>query len=417
MDRQLPREVIRRRWIRRITQITAAIVAVIVVGWMVNRLLGASVDADTLQWSRVDRGTVETSITTSGQVVAAREEIILSPITSRILEVCHQSGDVVEEGTPLLRLNLSEARTEVEKMRDEGQKMRLQLEQLRVQHTTALSDLKMHIRVDSMKVGRLQAELEGEHYLDSLGSGTADKVRQARLALRTAELELEQSRLQLEGMRQLQQADLRIKTLELQIFEKNLRAAENTLRDAEVRSPRRATVTRIVTQVGAHVSQGSELAAVADLSHFVVKSQLAENMATWAGTGTRVRVKVAGVTLEGKVGQVDAASQDGLITFQVQLDEDNDPHLRPGLRAEVYLMSEAREDVLRIAYGQFGYKSQGEYQLFVRTAADCIEQRTVMLGNASYDHIEVISGLQEGDEVVVSDMKDYIRERTVELKQ
>ena len=111
MDRQLPREVIRRRWIRRITQITAAIVAVIVVGWMVNRLLGASVDADTLQWSRVDRGTVETSITTSGQVVAAREEIILSPITSRILEVCHQSGDVVEEGTPLLRLNLSEART------------------------------------------------------------------------------------------------------------------------------------------------------------------------------------------------------------------------------------------------------------------------------------------------------------------
>ena len=40
-----------------------------------------------------------------------------------------------------------------------------------------------------------------------------------------------------------------------------------------------------------------------------------------------------------------------------------------------------------------------------------------MLGNASYDHIEVLSGLQEGDEVVVSDMKDYIRERTVELKQ
>ena len=100
-----------------------------------------------------------------------------------------------------------------------------------------------------------------------------------------------------------------------------------------------------------------------------------------------------------------------------QLDEDNDPHLRPGLRAEVYLLSEARADVLRIAYGQFGYKSPGEYQLFVRTAADCIEQRTVMLGNASYDHIEVLSGLQEGDEVVVSDMKDYIRERTVELKQ
>ncbi len=402
---------------RRITLAVAAALVVAVAGWTAYRMLRACVANETLQWSRVDRGTIETSITTSGQVVAAREEIILSPITSRILEVFHQSGDVVEEGTPLLRLNLSETQAEVEKMRDEGQKMRLQLEQLRVQQTTSLADLMMHIRVDSMKMGRLQAELEGECYLDSLGSGTADKVRQSRLALRTAELELEQSRLQLEGMRRQQQADIRIKVLELQIFEKNLHAAENTLRDAEVRSPRRATVTRIVTQVGAHVSQGSELAAVADLTHFVVKSQLAENMASWATTGSRVRVKVAGVMLEGKVGQVDAASQDGLITFQVQLDEDNDPHLRPGLRAEVYLLNEAREDVLRIAYGQFGYKSPGEYQLFVRTAADCIEQRTVMLGNASYDHIEVISGLQEGDEVVVSDMKDYIRERTVELKQ
>ena len=417
MDRQLPKEYIRRRWYRRAATVLAIIILAAGGTLGVHRLLTSSVRAKDLKTCRVERGSLQTSISSSGQVVAAQEEIILSPIASRILEVYHQSGDEVEEGTPLLRLNLDAAQEALDKLRDEAQMKRLQLEQLRVQQATALADLVMRIQVDSMKLVRLEGELQGERYLDSLGSGTAEKVRQAELALQTARMELEQSRRHLEGMRVQQEADIRIKQLDMKIFEKNLQATERTLHDAEIRSPRHATVTRILTQVGAQVGQGAEVATVADLTRFVVRSQLAENMASWGGTGTRVRVKVGDTWLTGHVGQVDAASQGGMITFQIQLDEADNPNLRPGLRAEVHLMNDIRQDVLRIARGAFNYQGRGEYPLFVRTAEGTLTRRTVKLGESNYEFIEVVDGLQEGDEVVVSDMSAFVNEREVKIKQ
>lgn len=417
MDRELPKEYIRRRWYRRIAMGVAGIALISGTTLGVHSLLTSTVRAKDLKTCRVERGSLETSISTSGQVVAAQEEIILSPIASRILEVYHRSGDEVEEGTPLLRLNLDAAQEALDKLRDEGRMKRLQLEQQRVQQVTTLADMEMKIRVDSMKVVRLQGELQGERYLDSLGSGTADRVRQAELALQSARMEMEQSRRHLEGERVKQQADIHIRQLEMKIFEKNLRATERTLHDAEIRSPRHATVTRILTQVGASVAQGAEVATVADLSSFIVRSQLAENMASWGGTGTRVRVKVGDTWLTGHVGQVDAASEGGMITFQVQLDEADNPTLRPGLRAEVHLMSDIRQDVLRVSRGAFNYQGRGDYPLFVRTSDDVLTRRTVRLGESNYEYIEVVSGLQEGDEVVISDMSAFLDEREVKVKQ
>lgn len=417
MDRQLPKKYIRRQWYRRIA--TALLGIGLVTGCIigVHSLLTSRVRAKDLKTCRVERGSLETSISSSGQVVAAQEEIILSPISSRILEVYHQSGDEVEEGTPLLRLNLDAAQEALDKLHDEAQMRRLQLEQQRVQQATTLADMMMKIQVDSMNLVRLEGELEGERYLDSLGSGTAEKVRQAELALQSARMELEQSRRHLEGQRIQQQADIRIKQLEMKIFEKNLQATERTLHDAEIRSPRHATVTSILTKVGAPVAQGAEVATVADLTSFVVKSQLAENMASWASTGTRVRVKVGDTWLTGHVGQVDAASEGGMITFQVQLDEADNPKLRPGLRAEVHLLSDIRQDVLRVARGAFNYQGPGDYPLFVRTDDNTLTRRTVRLGESNYEFIEVVDGLQEGDEVVISDMSAFLNEREVKIKK
>lgn len=417
MDRKLPQQYIRRQWYRRIATVLVffALLTGGVIG--VHSLLTSSVRAKDLQTCRVERGSLETSISSSGQVVAAQEEVILSPISSRILEVYHQSGDEVEAGTPLLRLDLKSAQEALEKQRDEGQMMRLQLNQLRIQQANTLADMLMNIKVDSMKVVRLEGELQGERYLDSLGSGTAEKVRLAELALQSARMELEQARRHLAGERVKQQTDISIKQLEMNIFEKNLIATERTLHDAEIRSPRHATVTRILTQVGAQVAQGAEVATVADLTSFVIKSQLAENMASWGSTGTAVRVKVGSTWLTGHVGQVDASSQGGMITFQVQLDEADNPNLRPGLRAEVHLMSDIRQDVLRVVRGAFNYQGPGDYPLFVRTADDKLTRRTVKLGASNYEHIEVVSGLQEGDEVVLTDMSAFMGEQEVKVSQ
>ena len=84
----------------------------------------------------------------------------------------------MDVGTPILKLDLQSTETEYKKLLDEEQMKRYQLEQLKVNNNTYLSDLSMQVKISAMKLNRMEVELRNERYLDSLGSGTTDKVRQ-----------------------------------------------------------------------------------------------------------------------------------------------------------------------------------------------------------------------------------------------
>ena len=109
----------------------------------------SSVKESELVFSEVTRGTIEVSVSASGKVVPAFEEIINTPINSRIVEVYGKGGDSVDVGTPLLKLDLQSTETEYKKLQDEDQMKRYQLEQLEINNQTYLSDLEMQVKVSA----------------------------------------------------------------------------------------------------------------------------------------------------------------------------------------------------------------------------------------------------------------------------
>ena len=91
---------------------------------------------------------IEVSVSASGKVVPAFEEIINSPINSRASSRCTKKvGDSVEVGTPILKLDLQSTETEYKKLLDEEQMRRYKLDQLRVNNQTKLSDMAMQIKL------------------------------------------------------------------------------------------------------------------------------------------------------------------------------------------------------------------------------------------------------------------------------
>lgn len=197
MDREIPKEERMRARRKSWMKIAAVVVCVIAVFAVIFASLRKSVKMSDIKFSDVERSSIETSVSASGKVVPAFEEIINSPISTRIVEVYCQSGDSVLEGTPLLRLDLQSAETELNKLTDEMNMKRLAMEQTRLNIATYLRNLEMQIKVKEMSVNRLEAEVQNERRLDSLGSGTGDKVREAELAYNTGKLELQQLRQQL----------------------------------------------------------------------------------------------------------------------------------------------------------------------------------------------------------------------------
>ena len=379
-------------------------------------LMRTGVKEKDLVFSTVDQGTIEVSVSASGKVVPAFEEIINSPINTRILEVYKKGGDSVDVGTPILKLDLQSAETEYKKQLDEEQMKRYQLEQLEVNNSTYLSDLEMQVKVSEMKLNRMEVELRNERYLDSLGSGTTDRVHQAELNFKTGKLELEQLRQQLANERKVKAADLKVKQLEYEIFRKSLAETKRTLDDAQVRSPRKAILTYINNQIGAQGGEGTQIAVISDLSHFKVEGEIADTYGDRVAAGGRAIVKIGSEKLEGQVSSVTPLSKNGVISFTVQLEDDSNRRLRSGLKTDVYVMNAVKEDVMRVANASY-YVGRGEYDLFVRDGEGQLVKRKVQLGDSNFEYVEVVSGLKPVDQVVVSDMSQYKNKHKLKLKK
>ena len=415
MDREIPKEVRDKERKKMLIKYGVIGVAGIVCIALLISFMRSSVNRKDLVFSEVDTGIIEVSVSASGKVVPAFEEIINSPINTRIVEVYRKGGDSVDVGTPILKLDLQSTETEYKKLLDEEQMKRYQLEQLKVNNNTYLSDLAMQVKISAMKLNRMEVELRNERYLDSLGSGTTDKVRQAELNFNTGKLELEQLRQQYANEKEVKAADLKVKELEFNIFAKSLAEMKRTLDDAQIRSPRKAILTYINNQVGAQVPQGTQVAVISDLSHFKVEGEIADTYGDRVAAGGRAIVKIGNEKLEGIVSSVTPLSKNGVISFTVQLVEDNNKRLRSGLKTDVYVMNAVKEDVMRIANASY-YVGRGEYELFVQDSDNEIIKRKVQLGDSNFEYVEVVSGLQPGDKVVVSDMSNYKNKTKLKVK-
>ncbi len=407
MDRNIPIQEQRKRKLISIGKIVAfvAIIGGILI-FIVDKMM-ADTDLSSVVVDSVDRGTIEVSIPTSGKVVPSFEESIIAPISTKILEVYAQNGDSLEEGTPLLRLDLQNAESEYAKMLDEREIRRQQLSQLKINNTTRTSERKMQIEIAKMRLARLEAELHNEQYLDSLGSGTADRVRQAQISLETSRLELEQQELQSVNEKASMEAEVRMQELQLKIFEKGLEEKMRTLRDAEIRSPRKAILTYIDNEIGATVGMGTKVAVVSDLSKFKIDCEISENRSERIVVGGRVNINVGRETLTGSISSVNPLSHNGAIAFCVAMDNPSHPKLRSGLKVDVNIITRIKEDILRIKNASF-YTGEGEYNLYVFNGDDELELRKVELGECNFEKVEVKSGLKEGDRVVISDMSKFL---------
>jgi len=414
MDRVVPKEVLRRELRRRWLKVGGIVVAVGLASATLFIAMRKGIPAQSLQFSEVDRGSIELTIHTTGVVRPAIEEAVVSPIASRLLAVHHRNGDSVRAGDPLIQLDLETTQSQYDRQRDQLQMRIYEEEQLAAQSASLISNMSMQLRVMGMQIDQKRVELANARRLDSLGGGTAGTVREVELALRVAELEREQLTLKLDNERRIAQAQRNVKSLGVEVARKSLHEMGKVLSEAQIRAPRSGVLTFINAQVGSQISAGMQVATVADMTRFRIEGEMPDSYASRVSPGSAVTVRTGGHELEGTISSVAPTSKNGSMGFSVQLHDEQADGLRAGLKVELYVHTAKRSDVLRIANGSY-YSKPGFYDLFVRQGRE-LHKRSVQLGESSYDHVEVISGLHEGEQVVTSDMSGYKEDTKLALR-
>ena len=157
------------------------------------------------------------------------------------------------------------------------------------------------------------------------------------------------------------------------------------------------------------------LARIADLKSFRVEAEVADAYASRLEVGQNVWVLIDDERLSGRVAQIQPTIEAGTVTFNVDLDEPSHGLLRHNLRADVLVVTGQRADVLKAPRGPYIRGGGREHLVFV-VDTDRARRTEVTIGLVGHKHFEVVAGLSEGDEIIVSDMENYVHTGEVRLK-
>jgi HlyD family secretion protein len=208
---------------------------------------------------------------------------------------------------------------------------------------------------------------------------------------------------------QLASLDAQVRTVDRELAEARQKAAM-----AITRADRPGLLTYVLNEVGTAVRPGDVLARIADPDRFRIESTISDIHASRIAEGQEVEVPIGDARLQGRIERVLPAVADGALRFWVALEEPSHPALRTNLRTDVLVVVDRREDVLRLAKGPYT-SGTGTQTVFVVEGTVARRQK-VRLGLSGYKEYEVVDGLAEGDEVVLSDMNRFLGSEEVRLK-
>lgn len=419
MDKELAPEIANRgrnrNWIVGITVVAAL---ALVIAWTRNALK-TSVEANKIRTATAELGPVENSLNATGEVIPAYEQIYTSPIRASIRRVLITPGTAVKPGQPILDLDKSLTQIELEKLNDQLALKRNGIDQLRMKLNKSLYDAEVNDQIKLLNINRLRADLEGARRLQKVGGSTGEDVTRAENALRVAELEKKQLENDLSYNRQSMSASLRETTLQAQIEEKNLKELTHKLKQADIIADRPGVLTWVNENIGSSVNEGEMLAKLADLASFRVEGSCSDVYADQVKVGLPVTIKVNETSLRGLITQVKPAVKNGIVQFVIQLDNSHHASLRPNMKVEVFVITDRVAKAVRVANGPAFKGKRKQFVFVLPKGSQVAHRREIALGLSNFDFVEIKSGLQAGEQVILTDLSAYenLEEITIDPKR
>ena len=254
-----------------------------------------------------------------------------------------------------------------------------------------------------------------EKHLRDVGGSTAEKVNQIEIDLKIAKRELDQLEAQITN--QQAQNDAQLKTLQLRASaSRNRQLAEQKqkLAAAQQLTGPSGIVTWVKDEVGAWVNEDEIVARVADLSSFKVDASISDRYLDRLKSGGPVIVRINETDLRGTIGPVNPSLINGTVQFAIQLDQKNHQLLRPNLAVEVFVITAFKKRVSRVKNGPFYHGGKKQFVFVIE--GDLAHKREISVGASNSDFVEIISGIQPGEKLIISDMEDYEYLEEVRIK-
>ena len=422
VDIARPPSVIRKKKIRRAIYGAIALLAVGAITVGVSRLKPAapSVDRATVWVDTVKRGQMLRQVRGSGTLVPEDIRWISATTAGRVERIVLRAGAIVEPNTVILELSSPSVEQANREAQLAYQSALAAYENRRADLDSAL--LTQESNLATIESNYKQAELDLNSNLELQKSGLVAElvVKQKqgavadlknRLAVETKRLEI--TKAGIKSQLAPQEADIAQRKAAADLQARNLG-------DLKVKAGMHGVLQCVcsnpTTQVerGAQVNPGSNLARVADPSVLKAELRIAETQTKDIRIGQYAEVDTRNGRVKGKVSRIDPASSNGTVGVDIVLEGALPAGARPDLSVDGEVRLEELNNIIYVGRPAFGQENSSVSLFKVGADGEAV-RTTVKLGRSSVNTIEIVEGLNPGDQVILSDMSTYDEYQRVRL--
>ncbi|HWN44397.1 MAG TPA: HlyD family efflux transporter periplasmic adaptor subunit, partial [Thermoanaerobaculia bacterium] len=373
-----------------------------------------SVDLARLRIATVTRGDLERDVAADGRIVAANHPRLYSPAEGTVaLRV--RAGQTVRKGQALATIESPELESQLAQERSRLQSLESELGRARIsaRQQNVGNDQTAELRRVRLEAAR--RELQRAEKLRSEGLLNEVEHERAKDAVRLAEVELEQSR---QGSRLQREAlDFEVTDSSRQVERQRLVISELQRRVMElaVVAPFDGQVATVDVEDRQAVSANAPLLTVVDLSTYEVEIRIPEAYADEIGPGARVEIDYAGRKFPGTLTAVSPEVRESQVEGTVAFGDGPPEGLRQNQRVSVRLVLDRRADVLKVSRGPF-LESGGGRKVYVLEDG-LATLRDIRTGAMSVGEVEILEGLAEGDQILLTDTQQFQGAESVLVRQ
>lgn len=379
-----------------------------------GKLASRPLEISRLLTGTAQSGSIENSITASGRVKPMSELTLTSPLNTRIKTIFLKNGTVVQPGETILDLDTEFAALEYEQLQDELELKDNNVIRMKLELEKNIRDIELDDRIKDLQVSNFQSLLADEERLLKIGGTTQEEVDKARQNLAIARFEKQKLENELEYRKASIESDVRNERIQSSIQKNRLAEIRKKIDLATVKAPVAGVITWLDDNPGNQVTEGSPLVRIANLSQYTIEGRLSDIHTGKIQIGMPVQIRVGRDIRKGHIDQILPAIENNAIQFRISLEDPESENLRPNMEVDVRIVTHSKENGLYIPNGP-AVRSGKNQVLFIIGNGEALA-RSVEIGMRTPEKVEILSGLEAGEKIILSDMSAYEKRPKIRLK-
>ncbi len=379
----------------------AALIGVAMLVPTVSRLMSADSAASSarLRIAEVKRGDLVRDVSVQGKVVAAFSPTLYARNGGTVtLDV--QAGDKVKKGDVLAEIDSPELTNRLQQEQATLESLALEVERATISNRkaeaasqTAYEQAVIDRETAEREVGRNRKAFE-------MGAQAEMTVLRAKDALAKARLSESNAHKNVQLDRDTLAFELKTKRFALDRQKLLVNDLARQVDELKMRSPVDGQVGQLLVQQRANVPSGAGVLTVVDLSAYEIEVQVPEVFARELGAGMAAEIQDSNGKYAGEVSAIAPEVVDGQVVGRIRFGDKKPDGLRQNQRLTTRILMDEHPNVLIVERGPFVDAGAGRVAYVVRNGM--AERTPIQIGATSLNAVEIVSGVKEGDRIVIS---------------